>query len=74
MGPAINRSSRSWPSSASGTGFEALFEELAAASSTGDASELQKRRAGLAVKYRLDYLTQLVPVLNEKHGLKLIGE
>ena len=55
-------------------GFEAFFEELAAATATGDASQIRKRRADLAVKYRLNYLTELVPELKAKYGLKLIGE
>jgi hypothetical protein len=55
-------------------GFEASFEELAEASSTGDARLIQHRRADLALKYRLDYLTQLVPDLKAKYGLMLIGE
>ncbi len=55
-------------------GFEASFEERAAASATGDPSELQRQRADLAVKYRLEYLTQLDPFLKAKHGRKLIGE
>lgn len=55
-------------------GFEAFFEELAQASVTGDAGLIQQRRADLAVKYRLGYLTELVPDLKAKYGLKLIGE
>jgi preprotein translocase subunit Sec63 len=55
-------------------GFEAFFEDLAAATATGDASQIRQRRADLAVKYRLDYLTELVPDLKAKYGLKLIGE
>ena len=55
-------------------GFEAFFEELAEASATGDARQVQQRRAALAVKYRLDYPTELVPHLKAKYGLKLIGE
>jgi hypothetical protein len=55
-------------------GFEAFFEELAAASAADDARQVQQRRADLAVKYRLAYLTELVPALKAKHGLKLIGE
>jgi quercetin dioxygenase-like cupin family protein len=55
-------------------GFEAFFEELAAASATGDARHIQQRRTDLAVKYRLGYFTELVPDLKERHGLKLIGE
>ena len=55
-------------------GFEAFFEELAAASATGDARHIQQRRADLAVKYRLGYPTELVPALKAKYGLKLIGE
>ena len=55
-------------------GFEAFFEELAAASTTGDARQMQQRRADLAVKYRLHYPTELVPDLKAKYGLKLIGE
>jgi quercetin dioxygenase-like cupin family protein len=54
-------------------GFEAFFEELAA-SATGDARQIQQRRADLAAKYRLSYFTDLVPDLKAKHGLKLIGE
>jgi len=53
-------------------GFEAFFEELAAAS--GDAWQTQPRRADLAAKYRLGYFTELVPALKAKHRLKLIGE
>jgi hypothetical protein len=55
-------------------GFEAFFEELAEASSTGDARLIQQRRADLALKYRLDYLTELVPDLKAKYCLMLIGE
>jgi quercetin dioxygenase-like cupin family protein len=55
-------------------GFEAFFEELAAASATRDARQIQQRRADLAVKYRLRYLTELVPALKATHNLKLIGE
>ena len=55
-------------------GFEAFFEELAAASPASDAPQIQQRRAHLAVKYRLGYLTGLVPALKAKYGLKLIGE
>ena len=55
-------------------GFEAFFEELAQASATGDARQIQQRRADLAVKYRLGYPTDLVPALQAKYGLKLIGE
>jgi len=55
-------------------GFEAFFEELAQASATGDARQIQQRRADLAVKYRLGYPTDLVPALKAKYGLKLIGE
>jgi quercetin dioxygenase-like cupin family protein len=55
-------------------GFEAFFEELAEASATGDARQIQQRRADLAVKYRLSYPTELVPDLKARHGLKLIGE
>lgn len=55
-------------------GFEAFFEELAEAAATGDAGQIQQRRADLAVKYRLDYPTDLVPELKAKYGLKLIGE
>ena len=55
-------------------GFEAFFEELAAASATGDARQTQQRRADLAAKYRLGYFTELVPALKAKHRLKLIGE
>lgn len=54
--------------------FEAFFEELAAASATGDARQTQQRRADLAAKYRLGYFTELVPALKAKHRLKLIGE
>jgi quercetin dioxygenase-like cupin family protein len=53
-------------------GFEAFFEELAAAS--GDARQTQQRRADLAAKYRLGYFTELVPALKAKHRLKLIGQ
>jgi quercetin dioxygenase-like cupin family protein len=53
-------------------GFEAFFEELASA--TGDARQIQQRRADLAVKYRLGYPTDPVPALKAKYGLKLIGE
>ena len=42
-------------------GFEAFFEELAAASAAGDARQTQQRRADLAAKYRLGYFTELVP-------------
>ena len=55
-------------------GLEAFFEELAQAAATGDAGQIQQRRANLAVKYRLDYPTELVPELKAKYGLKLIGE
>jgi quercetin dioxygenase-like cupin family protein len=55
-------------------GFEAYFEELAAASATGDARQTQQRRADLAAKYRLGYFTELAPALKAKHRLKLIGE
>ncbi|HUK72248.1 MAG TPA: hypothetical protein VLW50_26350 [Streptosporangiaceae bacterium] len=55
-------------------GFEAFFEELAQASATGDPRQVQQRRADLAAKYRLDYLTEPVPDLKAKYGLKLIGE
>jgi quercetin dioxygenase-like cupin family protein len=55
-------------------GFEAFFEELARASATGDAGQIQRRRADLAVKYRLEYPADLVPALKAKYGLKLIGE
>ena len=55
-------------------GFEAFFEELAAASATGDARQTQQRRADLAAKYRLGYFTERVPALKAKHRLKLIGE
>ena len=55
-------------------GFEAFFEELAEAFATGDAGQIQRRRVDLAVKYRLDYPTDLVPELKAKYGLKLIGE
>jgi quercetin dioxygenase-like cupin family protein len=55
-------------------GFEAFFEELAQAFATGDAGQIQQRRADLAVKYRLGYPTDLVPALKAKYGLKLIGE
>jgi hypothetical protein len=51
-----------------------FFEELAAASATGDARQTQQRRAELAAKYRLGYFTELVPALKAKHRLKLIGE
>jgi hypothetical protein len=54
--------------------FEAFFEELAAASATGDARQIQQRRADLAAKYRLGYPADLVPELKAKYGLKLIGE
>ena len=53
---------------------EAFFEELAAASATGDARQTQQRRADLAAKYRLGYFTELVPALKAKHRLKLISE
>ena len=55
-------------------GFEAFFEEMAEAAATGDAGQIQQRRADLAAKYRLDYPTDLVPELKAKYGLKLIGE
>jgi quercetin dioxygenase-like cupin family protein len=55
-------------------GFEAFFEELAQASATGDARQIQQRRADLAVKYRLGYPTDLVHALKAKYDLKLIGE
>ena len=55
-------------------GFEVFFEELAAASATGDARQIQQRRANLAAKYRLGYFTDLVPGLKAKHGLKLISK
>ncbi|MGE5287098.1 MAG: cupin domain-containing protein [Micromonosporaceae bacterium] len=55
-------------------GFEVFFEELAEAAAIGDAGQIQQRRADLAVKYRLDYPTDLVPELKAKYGLKLIGE
>ena len=55
-------------------GFETFFEELAEAAATGDARQIQERRADLAVKYRLDYPSELVPELKAKYGLKLIGE
>ena len=55
-------------------GFEAFFEELAAAPATGDSRRIQQRRADLAANYRLGYFTDLVPDLKAKHGLKLIGE
>jgi hypothetical protein len=55
-------------------GFEAFFEELAEASATGEAGQIQQRRGNLAVKYRLGYPTELLPELKAKHGLKLIGE
>jgi len=55
-------------------GFEAFFAELAQASVTGDTQQIQQRRADLAVRYRLDYLTELVPELKARHGLELIGE
>jgi quercetin dioxygenase-like cupin family protein len=55
-------------------GLEAFFEELAEAAATGDAGQIQQRRADLAVKYRLDYPAELVPELKAKYGLKLIGE
>ena len=55
-------------------GFEVFFEELAAASATGDARQIQQRRADLAAKYRLGYFTDLVPDLKAKHGLKLISK
>jgi quercetin dioxygenase-like cupin family protein len=55
-------------------GFEAFFEELAEAAATGDAGQVQQRRADLAAKYRLEYLTELVPALKAKYGLKLTGE
>jgi quercetin dioxygenase-like cupin family protein len=50
-------------------GFEAFFDELAEASTTGNAQLIQQRRAELARKYRLDYLTELVPGLKAKYGL-----
>jgi quercetin dioxygenase-like cupin family protein len=55
-------------------GFEAFFEELAEASATGEAGQIQQRRGNLAAKYRLGYPTELLPELKAKHGLKLIGE
>ena len=55
-------------------GFEAFFEELAEASATGDALQVRQRRADLASKYGLTYLTELVPDLKARYGLKLIGE
>lgn len=55
-------------------GFEAFFEELAEAAATRDAGQIQQRRADLAVKYRLEYPTEMVPHLKAKYGLKLIGE
>jgi quercetin dioxygenase-like cupin family protein len=55
-------------------GLEAFFEELAEAAAIADAGQIQQRRADLAVRYRLDYSTDLVPELKAKYGLKLIGE
>ena len=55
-------------------GFEAFFEDLAEAAATNDARLAQQRRADLASKYGLTYLTELVPDLKARYGLKLIGE
>lgn len=55
-------------------GFEAFFEDLAEAATTGDARRVRQRRADLAIRHRLDYLTELIPALKAKYGLKLIGE
>ena len=52
-------------------GTSRIWTEAAA---TGDAGQIQQRRADLAVKYRLHYLTEMVPELKARYGLKLIGE
>ena len=55
-------------------GFEAFFEDLAQAAATGDAGRVRQRRAELVARHRRGYLTDLVPALNAKYGLKMIGE
>ena len=55
-------------------GFEAFFEDLAQAAATGDAGQVRQRRAELVARHRLGYLTDLVPALKAKYGLKMIGE